>query len=86
MNFRILLNSCTRVSYSTGIIPFATKTIIKQPNEVPFVVGIMTVEILCNLFDYCCSPFQTILINPKRLSLDKVMRTKILVSSSRLET
>jgi hypothetical protein len=35
-----------------------------------------------NPFDYCCSPFQKSLISPKRLSLDKVMRTNILVSSS----
>ena len=60
-----------------------TKTIIKQPKQVPFVVRIMTRSF--NLFVYCCSPLQKSLISTKRVSLVKVMRTNILVSSCRLE-
>lgn len=61
----------------------ATKTITKRAKEVPFVVGILAAVVLTS--DYCCRPFQTSLISPKRLSLHKVMLTSMLVSSSRLE-
>jgi len=84
MNFRIVLNNFTRVSYSTSVIPFGNEDYNQAAERSPICGGNFDCRSF-NLFDYCCSPFQTSLISPKRLSLHKVMRTSILVSSSRLK-